>query len=82
MALILIGMDGMCFCSCADKCVVEHKSGMSARCTKYQIDDAGHRPIEVVDKNSDIAIRDFMCIDGDKKNIKIKLVRNHKQINL
>ncbi len=76
MALILIDKNGFCFCNCADKCVVEHKSGMSARCTKDQIENSGHRPIEVVDEKSDKAIQDFMCCDGDEKKIKIKLVRN------
>jgi hypothetical protein len=75
MAHILVGTDGRCFCNCADKCVVEHKSGMQARCTKEQIEFARHRPVQVFDKKSDKAIQDFTCIDGDEKKIRVKLKR-------
>ena len=75
MALILIDESGKCFCNCADKCVVGQKSGMMDRCTKDEIKNSGHRPIEVFDKESDNAIMDFYCIDGSYKKIKVELKR-------
>lgn len=75
MAHILLDKTGRCFCNCADKCVVEHKSGMSARCTKEEIEASGHRVVQVYNDKSDKAIMDFNCIDGDEKKIKVELVR-------
>ena len=75
MAHILIDKYDRCFCNCADKCIVEHKSGMQGRCTKEQIETSGHRPVQVYDDKSHKAIMDFTCIDGDEKKIQIKLKR-------
>ena len=78
MALIIIGTDKRCTCNCAMKCVVQHKSGMMPRCTKEEIEDAGHHTLELHGKKDDDIIRDFLCIDGDDKKIRLDIVRNNK----
>lgn len=78
MALIIVGTDKLCTCNCAMKCIAQHKSGMSPRCTKEEIEDAGHKTIELYSDADDKIIRDFLCIDGDDKKIRLDLVRNNK----
>ena len=78
MALIIIGTDKMCTCNCAMKCITQHKSGMMPRCTKDEIENAGHKTIEVNSAKDDKIIRDILCIDGDEKKIRLDLVRNDK----
>lgn len=79
MAHILIDKHNRCFCNCADKCIIKHKSGMQARCTKEEIEAYGHRPVEVYDDKSHKAIIDLTCNDGSNKKIQIRLKRiKHK----
>lgn len=73
MALILIDNNGMCFCSCADSCVVKQKAGMMRRCTKKELNDAGHHVAELYDERSNKAIRNFYVIDGKEKKLKIRV---------
>jgi hypothetical protein len=79
MALIIIGTDKRCTCSCASKCVgKEYNSGMGARCTKEELENAGHHTVELNSEKDDKIIQDFLCIDGDEKKIRLDLVRNGK----
>jgi hypothetical protein len=75
MSVILIDSEGLCFCSCADKCVLG-KCGMSQRCTKEQIENLGYRTFQVYDKKSEKEIRDAMVIDGYDYKLKIKKVKS------
>ena len=46
--------------------------------TKEEIENAGHKTIEVNSTKDDKIIRDILCIDGDEKKIRLDLVRNNK----
>ena len=79
MALVIIGTDKRCTCNCAMKCIAkEYNSGTAPRCTKEEIENAGHKTIEVNSTKDDKIIRDILCIDGDEKKISLDLVRNNK----
>ena len=47
MGLILVAEDNTCFCNCSMKCVVQHKTGSMARCTKLEIENAGFQTVQV-----------------------------------
>ena len=47
MAHILIDKDNRCTCDQASKCVIMHKSGSMARCTKQELLDADYQTIQV-----------------------------------
>lgn len=79
MALVIIGTDKGCTCNCTMKCIAkEYNSGMGMRCTKEEIEEAGHKTVELNSNKDDAIIRDFLCIDGDEKKIRLDLVRNGK----
>jgi len=71
MSVILIATDGTCFCSCACKCVLD-RCGSSLRCTKEELEEAGFKTMQVVDKKSEQAVHDAMCADGKTHKLKIK----------
>ncbi len=81
MALIIIGTDQRCTCSCAVKCI-KNKTGSSARCTKKEIEEEGHHTIELLSKDDDRIIQECMRYDGDEKKLKLKLVRMERKPHL
>jgi hypothetical protein len=75
MGLILIDKNGLCFCSCATKCVIGRRSGMEKRCSAEAIQEKGFSVIQVADNDSHVAVMDTMVIDGKTHRINVKYVR-------
>jgi hypothetical protein len=71
MSVILVDTEGMCFCSCATKCVLGH-IGSSIRCQRKALEAEGYKVIQVVDKKSEKAVHDAMTADGYSHKFKIK----------
>jgi hypothetical protein len=71
MSVILVDTEGMCFCSCATKCVLG-RCGSSHRCTKSELEEMGYTVIQVENAKSNKAVHDAMCCDGYDHKLKIK----------
>ena len=75
MAQIIIGSDGRCQCNCVDKCVAkEHNTGISLRCTEQELINAGHTIIKLLNKEDDLELGKYVCIDGKEKRLRIQCV--------
>jgi hypothetical protein len=75
MSVILVGTDGLCFCTCASKCVLG-KCGSAERCSKEQLKEAGYSTLQVTNKKSEQAVHDAMCCDGKIHKLKIRDVKS------
>jgi hypothetical protein len=71
MSVILIDTEGLCFCSCATKCVLGH-IGSSHRCTKEALENEGYKVLQVVDKKSELEVHAALCNDGKSHKLKIR----------
>jgi hypothetical protein len=76
MSVILVDMEGLCFCTCASKCVLG-KCGSAERCSKKQLNEAGYSTLQVTDKKSEKAIHDVMWTNH---KLKIRDVKNNNNL--
>lgn len=66
MSIILIGVDGKCFCDCAMKCV-KGRGGSQCRCSKEEIEEMGYKTLQVASATSNSHVRKALSNKGKLK---------------